>query len=110
MRAQLVVSVAALCGVFVTGGAGCSSETPQDAPIGTTHSLQELTVSTPANLPPCNNGQQGSVAYVQSNSTLYACVDVGSPPAWTWTPITIPMGPTGATGATGARGATGATG
>ena len=109
---RLLLSVGALA--VAAGGVGCGSGSQLSQPSApnpqATYSLEELTVETPAALPPCIRLDQGLVMYVASTSTLMACVD-GS-----WVPMTIPhgatgpTGPTGATGATGSMGATGATG
>jgi hypothetical protein len=85
---------------------GCTgSPTSQDA-VGPAPdiSLEELTVGTPADLPPCNHGREGDVAYVASTRSLVACVSGG------WKVITTPSGPQGPAGATGPQGPAGPSG
>jgi hypothetical protein len=106
MKRPLVGFAAALCGLLGAMNAGCTTEVAQ--PSGSSSavggSLQELDVSTKKDLPPCNNGHEGQVAYVAADITLYACV------GGNWTPITIPQGPQGDAGPPGPQGEAGATG
>jgi cysteine-rich repeat protein len=118
----------ALCLAAVGCGSEPSGSVSRDQPIE--YSVQ-LTAARPASLPRCTTGSSGTVAHVDSPSSLWTCGfgrwreipcslsnsgDVAyssvSPALWAcvkgeWTSISLPGGSTGPTGSTGPRGPTG---
>jgi Collagen triple helix repeat (20 copies) len=126
MRRQIVVLTAFASGLV--GAVGCdSSGSPSEQPVNGVYAVA-LMASTTAGLPKCTSALSGSVAYVTSSSTLWACSSgnwcqimcasseagdvayasstqtllacVGSK----WTQVVLPAGPQGARGSTGPAG------
>jgi cysteine-rich repeat protein len=127
-----------LSGALCLAAVSCASEPTgsisRDQPI---EYAVGLTIARTSNLPRCNTASNGTVAHVDSPSSLWSCTfgrwreipctvassgDVAysntTPALWAcvkkeWTPVSLPggtTGPTGPTGSTGPTGAPGATG
>jgi hypothetical protein len=145
MKVGVIMGIAAGCGLAL-GSAGCGDQDPGSAPsialpspVNGVYSLQ-IEAATPSALPKCTSALAGTVAYVASPASLWACSggnwceincttssagDVAYASSTqtlvacvssTWTPVALPKGaqgdagPPGPQGPQGDAGTTGATG
>jgi hypothetical protein len=107
---KLAFTASALC-VAV----GCGDDDAQDQLGGVTPDAGQLTVAPSVDalavasfgeLPACNRARQGTLAYVQADKALYACLGG----EWSAAGLDAQRGDTGATGETGETGAAGPVG
>jgi collagen type VII alpha len=134
MKLRAFAGVAAASGISLVGSVGCgdhgstpSSSANLPSPVNGVYSLQ-IEAATPSALPKCTSALAGTVAYVSSPASLWACSggnwceinctnssagDVAYASSSqtlvacvsnSWTPVALPQGPKGAQGDAGPPG------
>src|SRR5580704_6877710 len=134
MRLVTVAGIAAASGMALVGSAGCGGQDPTStpstalpAPVNGVYSVQ-IQANTPSALPKCTSALAGTVAYVSSPASLWACsggnwcqINCSTSSAGdvayasstqtlvacvsnAWTPVALPQGPKGPQGDAGPPG------
>ncbi len=100
MRAHVILSAWSASSLLALAQLGCTdvAPPPEQDPRAGDFSLEELSVDTRNDLPPCVPAREGQVAYVRSTMTLVACVERR------WIAIALPAGPAGPRGEAGPAG------